>query len=353
MPHCPGWRSGSTVCAPLARASPTKMRARRSARPRPATAAARRARSSPRRSSRCRQPPPSLTRWRWSSATSSAGSSTSRRFGTGARSTSAGSRARTRSPTGTRPMQVSPVARISDFARSLPPAWRLLGSEQRVAGGGSLLLIVSTFGSFTFVEAAEVLAALGVLLLLKKRADGSVFHLPFGDGTAIAAAAAWCGVLILIRIFDRPPGQSLLALACAALVFGAGMRERAKRPMDDLPPETVRVPRGGPPPAPNGKAADRARGSAGVTERDASDADLTPWISGDRDVTDRIRDDSDVTRRIPGDRDLTEQIPDDSDVTRRIPGDRDLTEQIPDERPNGPPDHGSPPEAPHRKRPRG
>jgi hypothetical protein len=226
-------------------------------------------------------------------------------------------------------MQVSPVARISDFARSLPPAWRLLGSEQRVAAGGSLLLIVSTFGSFSFVEAAEVLAALGVLMLLKKRADGSVFHLPFGDGTAIAAAGVWCGILILIRIFDRPPGQSLLALACAALVFGAGMRERAKRPMDDLPPETVRVPRGGPAPARNGTAAERSRGDA-----------------------ERVASDPDVTERIPGDRDLTERIPGDTDVTRRIPGDRDVTERMPDERasqrPNAPPDRGSPPEAPRR-----
>jgi hypothetical protein len=138
-------------------------------------------------------------------------------------------------------MQASRVARSSDFLRSLPQAWRLLGPEQRVAAIGALLLIVSTFGPFTFVEAAEVLAALGVLALLKKRTDGSVFHLPFGDGTAVAVAGLWCGVLILIRLFDRPLGQNLLALACAAIVFAAGMRERAKRPMDDLPPETVRI----------------------------------------------------------------------------------------------------------------
>ena len=140
-------------------------------------------------------------------------------------------------------MQASPVARISEFGRSLLPAWRLLGPEQRVAAVGSLLLIVSTFGSFTFVEAAEVLTALGILLLLKRRTDGYEFHLPFGDGTAIAAAGAWCGLLILVRLFDRPLGQNLLALACAALIFGAGMRERAKRPMDDIPEETVRIPR--------------------------------------------------------------------------------------------------------------
>ena len=138
-----------------------------------------------------------------------------------------------------KPMQVSLAAKSSELRR----AWRVLGTEQRVAAVGSLLLIVSTFGPFTFVEAAEILAAIGVLLLLKRRADGYEFHLPFGDGTAIAVAGAWCGILILIRMFDRPLGQNLLALACAALVFGAGMRERSKRPMDDIPEETIRIPR--------------------------------------------------------------------------------------------------------------
>lgn len=138
-------------------------------------------------------------------------------------------------------MQGSPAARISEFGRSLPSAWRRLGTEQRLAAVGSILLIVSTFGPFSFVEGAEILTALGVLLLLKRRADGVEFHLPFGDGTVIAAAGAWCALLILVRLFDRPLGQSVLALACAALVIFAGLRERAKRPMDDLPPETVKV----------------------------------------------------------------------------------------------------------------
>ena len=140
-------------------------------------------------------------------------------------------------------MQASLVAKSSEFVRSLPRSWRLLGPEQRVAAIGSLLLIVSTFGPFTFVEAAEILSALGVLALLKARTDGYQFHLPFGDGTAVAAAGFWCGLLILIRLFDRPLGQNLLALACATIVFAAGFRERAKRPMDDLPPDTPRRPR--------------------------------------------------------------------------------------------------------------
>lgn len=136
-------------------------------------------------------------------------------------------------------MQVSLGAKSSELRR----AWRLLNAEQRVAAIGSLLLIVSTFGPFSFVEVAEILTAVAVLLLLKRRTDGYQFHLPFGDGTAIAAAGLWCGLLILVRLFDRPLGQNLLALACAAIVFAAGFRERSKRPMDDLPPETPRRPR--------------------------------------------------------------------------------------------------------------
>ncbi|MEA2484012.1 MAG: hypothetical protein QOC55_1959 [Thermoleophilaceae bacterium] len=202
----------------------------------------------------------------------------------------------------------SPVARISDFARSLPPAWRLLGPEQRVAAVGSLLLIVSTFGPFTFVEAAEVLTALAVLALLKRRTDGSVFHLPFGDGTAVAAAGAWCGLLILVRLFDRSLGQDLLALACAGLVFVAGMRERAKRPMDDLPPETVRVPRERPGPPRERPEPPRERAQP-PRERPEPPRDApTTRLPRDADVTEPVRPDADATEPIPRDADQTERI---------------------------------------------
>ena len=191
-------------------------------------------------------------------------------------------------------MLASLGAKSSEFIRSLPRAWRLLGPEQRVAAVGSLLLIVSTFGPFTFVEAAEILAALGVLLLLKKRADGSVFHLPFGDGTVIAAAGVWCGLLILIRLFDRSLGQNLLALACAVIVVAAGMRERAKRPMDDLPPEAERKPR-------DSGAVDRRADAA--TERMPSDAAPTERTPSDAAPTERIPSDAAPTERIRGESD--------------------------------------------------
>ncbi len=45
----------------------------------------------------------------------------------------------------------------------------------------------------------------------------------------------WCAFLIVVRLFDRPLGQNLLALGCAAILLAAGVRERARRPADDLP----------------------------------------------------------------------------------------------------------------------
>jgi hypothetical protein len=118
---------------------------------------------------------------------------------------------------------------------SLVATWRGLNREQRLAGVAGALVIVSTFGPFSFIEAAEVLAAASVLALLKLRADRREFHLPLGDGTVIAAAGAWCGVLMATRLFERPIGQSVLALSCAVLLAAAGLRERVKRPADDLP----------------------------------------------------------------------------------------------------------------------
>jgi hypothetical protein len=115
--------------------------------------------------------------------------------------------------------------------------FRLLNAEQRAAAIGAVLLAVSTFGPFSFVETAELLIVAGVLALLRARALGKRFHLPFGDGTVIAAAGAWAAALIVVRLFDRPLGQNLLALACAAILILAGLRERAKRPPDDLPAE--------------------------------------------------------------------------------------------------------------------
>src|SRR3712207_1860913 len=92
----------------------------------------------------------------------------------------------------------SELPRSRRAALGLVGAWQRLNFEQRVAGIGALLLIVSTFGPFSFVEAAIVLIGLAVLFLLYRRAEGREFHIPFGDGTVIAAAGAWAGILIKI-----------------------------------------------------------------------------------------------------------------------------------------------------------
>jgi hypothetical protein len=113
--------------------------------------------------------------------------------------------------------------------------WRLLNFEQRVAGVGALLLVVSTFGPFSFVEAAEILLAGALLGLLYARAKGMRFHLPFGDGTVILAGGIWAALLIVARLLDRPLGQNLLALVCSGILAVAGAAERAKRPADDIP----------------------------------------------------------------------------------------------------------------------
>jgi hypothetical protein len=141
---------------------------------------------------------------------------------------------------------------MADASRSEPKlsvagTWKRLNFEQRAAAVGALLLIVSTLGPFSFVEAGIVLTGGAVLYLLRKRAEGKLFHVPFGDGAVIAAAGAWAALLIVVRLFDRPLGQGLLALVCAAILILAGLRERAVRPPDDLP-EGVADP--GTPPAP-------------------------------------------------------------------------------------------------------
>ena len=113
--------------------------------------------------------------------------------------------------------------------------WRRLNFEQRVAGIGALLLVVSTFGPYSFVEAALALTGVAILFLLRKRAIGREFHIPFGDGGVIAAAGAWSALLIVVRLPDRPLGQTLLALVCAGILLVAGVAERRKHLPDDLP----------------------------------------------------------------------------------------------------------------------
>ena len=163
-----------------------------------------------------------------------------------------------REPTPREPTPREPKPREPKL--TLAGTWKRLNFEQRAAAVGACLLIVSTLGPFSFVEVAIMLIGAAVLFLLRKRAEGKLFHVPFGDGAVIAAAGAWAGLLIVVRLFDRPLGQGLLALVCAAILFLAGVRERVVRPPDDLP-EGVAEP--GTPPSPPPHAEDRASPAPG------------------------------------------------------------------------------------------
>ena len=193
----------------------------------------------------------------------------------------------------------------SDAAGGLVESWRRLNTEQRVAAVGAVLLVVSTFGPFSFVEAAIALTGVGVLVLLRQRADRKLFHLPLGDGTVILTAALWAALLIVTRIFDRPLGQSILALGCAAILAAAGLRERAKRPADDVPGAPA------PPPQPRRPRRGRpARRAEPATVRFAG-GDPTERLPGGRTI-ERITG-SDETERLPGS-EPTEQLPADEPV---------------------------------------
>lgn len=170
-------------------------------------------------------------------------------------------------------------------------AWRVLPHERRLAAMASIGLFLTLFlpwyqetvivatpkapaaastsvtgwGAFSFVEAAVLLVAAGVLLLLFQRAEGHAFHLPGGDGWVIMLAGGWTCVLVVWRIFDkqsttiRGPGATIsgiewgifAALAVAGLLAYAGSRIRAAhRPEPPLPEDPGAATSAGPDPAP-------------------------------------------------------------------------------------------------------
>ncbi len=119
----------------------------------------------------------------------------------------------------------------------------------------SLTASITGWGAFSFVEAAVLLVAIGVLTLLFQRAEGRAFHLPGGDGWVITFAGLWTCLLIIWRIFDKQgtsvhgPGATtsgvewgiFVALAVAAFLTYAGSRIRAAhRPEPPLPGEADR-----------------------------------------------------------------------------------------------------------------
>jgi hypothetical protein len=119
---------------------------------------------------------------------------------------------------------------------------------------------LSAFGVFSFVEAAVLLVAAGVLFLVWARSERRAFHLPGGDGAAISVAGGWALLLLVWRLFDKPdvsdPGGTVgiqwgifVALLAAGALVAAGARVRAMHrpeppnPVADEPARPPRTPR--------------------------------------------------------------------------------------------------------------
>jgi hypothetical protein len=194
-------------------------------------------------------------------------------------------------------------ARAQSSAGRLIRAWRVMPHERRLAAYASVGLFLTMFlpwyqrqffvvlggklqpaadsqtawGAFSFVEAAVLLVAVGVLTLLFQRAEGKAFHLPGGDGLVVMVAGFWTCALIVWRIFDKQGGQAngqdattygiewgiFIALAVAAVLAYAGSRIRAAhQPEPPLPGEDDRPGRRSSPPDPGSSPRSRVAGSS-------------------------------------------------------------------------------------------
>jgi hypothetical protein len=150
----------------------------------------------------------------------------------------------------------------------------------------------TAWSSFSFVEAAILLVAAGVLTLLFQRAEGRAFHLPGGDGGVITAAGLWTSILVIWRIFDKQgtsnQGQVasssgiewgiFVTLAVAAFLTYAGTRIRAAHQPEPPLPGEDRPARGrgqqapvGPSPAQGRPNAERSSPEPPAPERRAPD----------------------------------------------------------------------------------
>ena len=122
----------------------------------------------------------------------------------------------------------------------IPPNQRALVQEN-----------LSALGVFSFVEAAVLLVAAGVLFLIWARTQGKAFHLPGGDGFVISLAGGWAMALLVWRLFDKPnvdgAGATVGiqwgifgAIVAAGALIAAGARVRAAhRPEPPNPAEDL------------------------------------------------------------------------------------------------------------------
>jgi hypothetical protein len=133
----------------------------------------------------------------------------------------------------------------------------MLDPEQRLAGLAALGIVLSLFtpwwrdpvfglsswalNRITWIEVSLLIVAGSVLLLLFRRAQGKIFHLPLSDGTLLTVAGAWCCLLVVVRAVDPPTrtvgGEVLdyqrrwgivLCFAAGAVLAYAGQKARRR-----------------------------------------------------------------------------------------------------------------------------
>jgi hypothetical protein len=150
-----------------------------------------------------------------------------------------------------RELRLAVVAAFALFVSMFLPWYEKTGFVLR-KDGKPISDSLSAFGAFSFVEAAVLLVAIGVIVLAFFRGERRAFHLPGGDGVVIMAAGGWVGLLLVYRLFDKPDasGNGLVgvtvgiqwgiffALAAAAFLIYTGYRlHAAHRPEPPLPGE--------------------------------------------------------------------------------------------------------------------
>jgi hypothetical protein len=187
----------------------------------------------------------------------------------------------------------------------LADAWRAMEGERRLAAVMALGLLVSmflpwysktdtlivqgaprstqtslnAFQAFSFVEAAVLLVAGGVLVLLFKRAEGLDFRMPGGDGLVVMVAGAWAALLVFYRLLDKPGLQGTQRVTATvgvewgiffALLIALGLAYAGRR-----------IHAGERPEAPLTRPRARRRENADARERFAAPAREQPFAAPD------------------------------------------------------------------------
>lgn len=121
-------------------------------------------------------------------------------------------------------MAATPSEKGAPPAEASQPGWTQafgsLGPAERLAGAGALIcvaamvlpwyrapvagLVKTGLGSFGFAEAALMISAGAALALLWQVAWGRRPPLPLHEGTLLAAAGVWSGLIVVYLMFDRP-----------------------------------------------------------------------------------------------------------------------------------------------------